>query len=116
MAKGKSLSNHSVLGLLDKTTRLVVTSYSFNIEVKVKTDAGHTWVGRYYYSDISSAVRGYAKYRAKKAGKKFSSSKDLLSLLELVSRLDKTIENVGIRLEKAWLETKKFDPVEANDE
>jgi len=118
MAKRKTkLDNYHVLGLLDKTTRLVATACSFNIEVKVETGKGEvSWIGKYYYSDLSSAIRGFAKYKAKKMGKKFSGSKDLLNLLELVAALDSTIVAVGKKLEKAWLKNKSFDPVERENE
>lgn len=111
-----TVSRH-IIGLLDASTRLVSTQHSFNIEVKTKKkdpdgDVSEIWVARYYYSDIQSAVRGYAKYKAKQLSKDTPKSQSVKDILELIVVLDQTINDVGTRLEEAWKTSKMYDPVE----
>lgn len=107
-----------IIGIFDADTRLVSTQHSFNIETKTKkkkkAEGGEeeVWYSKYYYSDIQSAIRGYAKYKAKILAKETPKSKQMKDILELVEILDQTIKDVGIRLEEAFRTCNKFDPVE----
>jgi len=111
-------SRGTVIGLLDATTRLTSTQHSFNIEEKCsrKAEDGavqEVWVARYFYSTISSALRGYAKYKAKKMGIDVAKNGTLSDILALVTLLDKTIKDVGVRLEEGWRTASAYDPIEA---
>ena len=101
-----------VIGYLDKGTRIVATKHCFVIQIKEKMKSGEIiWPGRYFYSWLGDAIRGYAKYLAKKRNKAISSSESIFALLDRVAALERTIQEVGDRLNKAF-EQKQTDPIE----
>ena len=103
----------SVIGYLDKNTRLSVSTYSFDIEVlRITKDGDGVWLGKYFYSDVQSAIRGYAKYKAKELARSKKRKEKLDDILDFLKELDATIKNVGEKLQKTWDNLDKFDPVE----
>lgn len=100
-----------ILGLLDKKTRIVADSHCFIVQEIVKTKDGDLWAGKYFYSQLGDAIRGYIKHKARSSKKKIISSKPLLDLLDLIASLEKTVKEVGERLEKQFTEIRN-DPVE----
>ena len=108
-------SGHTILGLLDKKTRIVADSHCFIVQKmadpKEDRDIEELWVGKYFYSNLGEAIRGYIKHIARSSKKNISSSKPLLDLLDLIASLEKTVKEVGERLEKQF-EALRNDPVE----
>jgi hypothetical protein len=96
----KGESYIKVLGLLDNKTRLVADKRCFIIQALHE----EVWVPKYYYSDLGFAIKGYAKYLAKKQGKRVSNSAPLMEIFDLLASLEKTIKEVGNRLSKEWKE------------
>ena len=90
-----------VLGTLDISTRLMIDSHSFVIQVlDVSKDGVETWKSKYYYSTIQDAVRGYCKLVSRKKKSKTVTSKPLLDLLDHIASLEKTITDACDRLSK----------------
>lgn len=103
----------TVIGYLDNNTRLSVSTYSFDIEVKRTTKEGDdVWVSKYFYSDVQSAIRGYAKYKSKELARSKKRKEDMDGVLEFLKELDSTVKNVGEKLQNTWDNLDKFDPVE----
>ena len=104
-------SGHVILGVLDNKTRLAADSHCFVLQDLIDTKDGKVWVGKYFYSQLGDAIRGYIKRKARKSGKKVISSKPLLDLIDLITSLEKTVKEVGENLEKQFDKIKN-DPVE----
>ena len=109
-------STYLILGLLDSKTRLVADTHCFIMQKLVdpkegKIKEGDTWIGKYFYSKLGDAIRGYIKHEARGNKKKVISSKPLLDLIDLINSLENTVKEVGERLEKQF-EVIRNDPVE----
>ena len=104
-------TGYIILGLLDKKTRLVADSHCFIVQETVNTKDGEIWVGKWFYSWLGDAIKGYIKHKAKKSKKNVISSKPLLDLVDLIASLEKNVKEVGERLEKQF-EGLRNDPVE----
>jgi hypothetical protein len=77
----KGSSKSFTLCFLDKKTKLVASDHAFVIKERIKTkDDEAVWVGKYFYSDVADAIRGFARHALRKP--------------ELVSKLDGSIENL----------------------
>lgn len=104
-------SGYILLGLLDNKTRIVADTHCFIVQERVKTKDGDIWAGKYFYSQLGDAIRGFIKHKARSSRKKVISSKPLLDLIDLIASLEKTVKEVGERLEKQF-EVIRSDPVE----
>lgn len=100
-----------LIGYFDKKTRLVSSASSFTIQVCDSGKSGEVWKSIYFYTWIGDAIRGYAKYMARRSGKEISTSRDLSSLLDAVASLERTIKKVGSDIASQW-EERQEDPVE----
>lgn len=102
---------YTILGLLDKGTRLVADSHAFILQFKKKVGKDQIWASTYYYSALGDAIRGYAKHAARKKGRKVPNTKPLLDLIDLVTVLEKTVKDVGESLSTKWASIMD-DPIE----
>lgn len=103
---------YNVLGYFDKKTRLAASSHAFVIQVQDAKVTPEDWKAIYFYVWIGDAIRGYVKHLARKKGKVVELSKDLNSLLDKVSSLEKTVKDVAESLSKQF-EQRITDPIEA---
>ena len=73
MPPKKNRKNTSyLLCTLDDTYSLFASKNSFVIKERVKSKEDDAWVGKYFYSDLNDALRGYTRHllRSKKIAKK----------------------------------------------
>ena len=104
-------TGYTILGILDKKTRLVADSHSFVIQEMIKTKDGYIWVGKWFYSWLGDAIKGYIKHKARTSNKNVINSKPLLDIIDLIDSLEKTIKEVGDSLSKQFAIIRN-DPVE----
>lgn len=111
--KKKSAPHNYVIGYFDKNTRLSSSAHSFDIQMRTvnKVTKVETWTAMYFYAWIGDAIRGYAKYAARRAGKEISVSKDLSALLDAVAKLETEVRETGKHVTE-WWEKHQKDPVE----
>ena len=102
-----------VIGQLDTRTILVATANCFVIKEKVKTAAGDAWVGKYYYTEVWDAIRGYARHKLRDPSVVQKLDGNLPDLIATVGRLENTIKDIGDKLASAWT-LRIQDPVESH--
>ena len=103
-------SNYVILGVLDHKTRLVADRHAFIIQKKCEDKGVVVWASQYYYSELGSAIRWYAKHTARSKSKK-TAPQTLRDLLDLVASLENKIVEIGDRLSKDW-KAIMDDPIE----
>lgn len=92
----KAKKESFILGNLDKKTRLDATQHAFVIKEKTKaTDGTISWTSKYYYSEIGDAIRGYARHVLRRPSMAKHLDGDIKTLIELISKLEKTIKKMG---------------------
>lgn len=108
----KKASENFLMVKLDKNTILVASPHSFVIRERTKTKDGDLWVGKYYYSEIGDAVRGYARHmlRRPEEGKKLDGN--MQTLINQLAAWETAIREVGQKIAEKW-EAAMSDPVEA---
>jgi hypothetical protein len=109
--KKKKKRESFVLGKLDKKTLLVATQHAFVIKERVKIKDKEEWVGKYYYSEIGDALRGYARHalRRPEEAKKLDGS--IAQLITRVTELENAVKEIGEKLNTEWI-SRMRDPVE----
>ena len=109
----KLQSDTFILGKLDRKTILVACPHSFVIKERIKNVKGeYHWVGKYYYSEIGDAIRGYARHVLRRSSGTRILNGNIKDLIGRIEALENTIKTIGEQLTKTWTKRMK-DPVEA---
>ena len=107
-------STSYVLCKLDSKYSLFASKCSFIIKERIKQkdeESEDAWIGKYFYSDLDDAIRGYLRHklRSKSVSKKVNG--DLNKLLEVIEELNKSMHDLFSNFEKEMVD-KLRDPVE----
>ena len=111
--KKVSVPESFVLGRLDKKTMLVATKHSFVLQERVKVKDESHWVGRYYYSNLPEAIKGYVRRKLRRPENAKELDGTLKALITMINNLENTVKEIGSKLSAEW-EARIQDPVEVS--
>lgn len=110
--KKKGRSAAIVLCYLDKNTRIVASEHSFTVQERHKAKDQEMWVGKYFYSEVGDAVRGFVRHALRKPEVVSKLDGSIQSLVNKITELETVIQAVTVRINAEIAEHEK-DPVEA---
>lgn len=107
--KKKATRSSFTLCFLDKKTKLVASEHSFVIKEKVKVKDGEaTWIGKFFYSEIADAIRGYARHHLRRPELAAKLDGSIETLIKVLEELDAHINTIADKVKETMT---KAEPV-----